>query len=123
MATTNDTDAGIVDFPLNPSELLEQSIFTLLKIDGIPQDQKDKMAEGMMETIQTRVLARILDSLDEAGVEEFSRLVDQEDHGEVQSFLERHDIEVSSLMAEEAMLYKTEVVALVRSGQLYPQQA
>lgn len=94
----------------DPADLIDKDIFELMGIKNAPEETKKEITDNMMATIQNRVMARILDKLDEEQVKEFEKLVDTGKEEEINKYLEEKGINVAQLSAEEALLYKTELL-------------
>lgn len=99
-------------------QIIENDILKLLDLDGVSDEKKDELYQKMLSTIQNRVVARLLDELDEKSREKFKKLLDGEKEEEIKKMLANKGININELMAQEALIYKTEVVGLVEDNNL-----
>jgi hypothetical protein len=97
-----------------PSDFLEKDIFTIMGLESIDQKRKDDLLDVMEGTITTRVVARILDDLGDEKAKHLEDLISSEssDH-EVLDFLEENKIDYIQYYAEEAVIYKSEVLSMI----------
>ena len=98
--------------PVDPEKIIDLSIFEALGLDSIAQERKDSMLESMMETIEGRVLARVMDAIPQDQIPAFEAAIDAGGDG-VSNFLALHAVDLVTLTAEEALIYKSEVIAMV----------
>jgi len=106
-----DTNKNII----NIDSIIDKSIFELLGIQNASQEKKDKVMSEMAKTVQNRVLARILDNLDDAGVKEFEIIIDKDDEEETKKYLLTKNIDLVKLATEETLNYKTEIINIFNS--------
>lgn len=97
---------------VNYEDVLNKDILSLMQADNLPDDEKQKLYEKMLGTIQNRVIARITDKLTDEEVEELKKLLDEGDQDKIQSFMKAHDIDWPKMMLEETLIYKTELASL-----------
>ena len=97
---------------IDPADLWDKDIFTLMGLEAIPEEKKKEILENMTATINNRVLARVLDQLDEAELQEYQKLLDGGDDQQIIGFLKSKNIDLMQYLAEEAMVYKTEILNL-----------
>ncbi len=96
---------------INPEMFVDNSIFELLEIKEMSDEKKNEIMKDMMTTINNRVLARTLDLLDEQNLRKsFELLLDENDEAKIESFLSENNIDLKKIAAEEAILYKMELV-------------
>ena len=96
---------------IDPEQFFDQSIFDLLEIQDFPEDKKNKIMKDMMDTINNRVIARVLDLLNENNLhEKFKSLVEENNLEEIEIFLHDQDIDLKKIAVEESLLYKMEIV-------------
>lgn len=107
------------DFPLKNrlgktidfEEVLNRDILDLLGFDGnTPQEKKAELYEKMINTIQNRLMMRILDRLSDEEVKEFNEL--PEDSQVINDFFQSKNIDAAQMLAQEALIYKSELVSL-----------
>jgi len=71
----------------------------------------------MMESVRDRVLVRIVDELGEIKKDQFFRLLDDKNDENIKSFLESNGIDVNTLVAQEALMYKKEFLDNLKQGE------
>lgn len=90
-------------------EVLRANIFDLMGVsDKLTQEQKDDLLRVFQDTIETRTLARIFDSLPEAETEEFGRLL-EESAELADKYLADKGINKEQIAIVEMVLYKLEL--------------
>lgn len=98
---------------IDPQDLIDKDIFELLNMKDAPEAKKKEITDNMLQTVQNRVLARILDTLEEPEVRQYEELIDAGDEQKMVAFLNSKNIDLNNLTAEEALRYKTEIVNLI----------
>lgn len=98
--------------PIDPADLWDKDIFTLLGLENAPEEKKKEILENMTATINNRALARVMDQLDETELAEYELLLDQNDDEKITSFLKNKGVDLAQYAAEESMIYKTEILNL-----------
>lgn len=100
---------------IDPEEFFDKGIFDLLEIKDLSEEQKNKITRDMMTTINNRVLARVLDLLQEKGVkEQFESLLEINSQEKIEDFLTEHQIDLKGIAVEESLLYKMEIVGSLK---------
>lgn len=117
--TTTPTMPADSSSPQNPSrvdikaqDLLDKDIFELMGIPNMPDEKKQELHTQMMETIEKRTFARVHDMLPQEDIAHFKELLDGSNPDDLKTFFKDHDIDVEKIMAQEAIVYKTEMVDL-----------
>jgi len=103
--------AALLDtFTLEEMEkVLEANIFDLMGVSSeLTQDQKDDLLRVFQDTIQNRVVVRILDQLPDTEAEEFGKLLDG-DPEKAEQFLVDKGINKEQIAIVEIVLYKLEL--------------
>lgn len=95
---------------IQPKDLIEHDIFELLGLKNIPETQKEELMSQIIEGVESRVVLRIDDLLDEADRDKFGQILDQGDDQAITDFLQSKNINVGQLAAEEALLIKSEIL-------------
>lgn len=103
--------ANIID-DKNLQDLLDRDTLELIGGENLPEEKKQELYQKMAGTVQNRVIARIYDHLSEEEGKEFDQVIDQNDNKKIDEFLKGKNIDVISLLAQEAIVYKTEILAL-----------
>ena len=101
---------------LDPNVLFDKDIFTLLGVPDASQDQKDRLMDTVMQSVNNRVFSRVLDMIDDESAPELEKLL--ENDGDVAAFLQGEGINLATVTAQEALLYKTELITLVATSPL-----
>ena len=96
-------------------DIIDEDILVLMGAKNMPPEEKEKLYSQMIETIQLRVLARVDDQLSDQEAEEIVKIVKSEDKAKFFEFLKGKDINIEKLYAEEALIYKIEMIELVNS--------
>ena len=99
--------------------LFGTDIFELLGIQAASSERKQSILETMMDTVQNRVLARILDSLTDVQIEAFQAATAKGDD-EARQFLADQSIDLIQLTAEEAIVYKGQILSMATGRNLAP---
>ena len=102
------------DLAMDPTDLWGKDIFALLGLENAPEEKKKEILDNMTATINNRVLARVMDQLDENELKEYEDLLDQKDDQKIIDFLKSKDIDMMQYAAEEAMIYKMEIINLAQ---------
>jgi hypothetical protein len=96
-------------------DIIDEDILVLMGAKNMPPEKKEELYNKMIETIQLRVLARIDDQLSDQEAEEIAKIVKSEDKAKFFEFLKGKDINIEKLYAEEALIYKIEMIELINS--------
>ena len=107
---------------INPADLWDKNIFELLGLENAPGEKKKEILDNMNATINNRVLARVLDQLDEQEMEEYKKLLDENDDQKIIDYLKSKGIDLVQYAAEEAMIYKTEILNLAQVNTTGPKE-
>lgn len=91
-------------------DLLKKDIIDLMGLSDIPEEEKKKLKDSMMETIQMRLIARVDDLISDQDLPEWKKLLEEGDPEEINPYLEKKGINVNQIMAEETLIYKLEMV-------------
>ncbi len=97
-------------------DLLEKDLLELIGGADLPPEKKQELYTKMAETVQNRTIARIYDQLSEEEGKEIDQLIDADDKGKVDEFLKSKNLDITSLLAQEAIIYKTEMVELFKTN-------
>lgn len=95
----------------NLSDYLGKDIFELLGLKDITEEEKQELSQIMEETVKNRTIARLVDSLNDEEMETWDTL---ETDDEKMEFLSKRDISLAQIILEEAMLYKAEILELLK---------
>jgi hypothetical protein len=100
---------------INPADFIDKDILELLNLQNAPEEKKAEIIKDMLATIQNRVLARLLDNLDEAEINALEVLIDNQQEKDVEDFLLKKDFDVKKVAAEESLNYKVEIINLIKA--------
>ncbi|OQA04302.1 MAG: hypothetical protein BWY68_00415 [bacterium ADurb.Bin400] len=98
---------------VDPQGLIEKNIFELLDLKDAPEETKQKMINDMVQTVENRIIARILDRLQEPEIRQFEQLLDQDDDNAIKNFFESHKIDPLQIATQEVLNYKIEIINLI----------
>jgi len=93
-------------------DILNKDILELMGAKDMSEERKKELYTKMLETIQNRVIVKIINQLSDEDAEAFKKLVDSGNKTEMENFLNSREIDLAQLMLAEAMIYKTEMVSL-----------
>lgn len=96
-------------------DIIDEDILVLMGAKNMPSAEKEDLYKKMIETIQLRVLARIDDQLSDQEAEEIGTIVKSDDKAKFFEYLKNKDIDIEKLYAEEALIYKIEMIELINS--------
>lgn len=96
--------------------LLDKDLLELIGGADLPQERKQELYTKMAETVQNRAIARIFDQLSEEEGKELDKLIDSGDKNKVDEYLKSKNIDLTSVLAQEAVIYKTEMVELFKTN-------
>jgi len=99
---------------LNPDEVIDGDILDLIGASGMSDEQKDRVYKKMMETIETRVMARVDDLLSDLEATEIKLFIETNDRERFESYLLEKNIDIAKIYAEESLFYKVELVELIK---------
>jgi len=85
-------------------------------VDNLPDKEKEELYKKMLETILNRVVLRLDTQISDEEVEKLKEITDKKDKEGFFKFFQDKGIDIKSIFAEEAALYKVEMVALTSQG-------
>jgi len=94
--------------------IIDGDLLDLLGAKNMSDDEKLALYEKMTQTLQDRVLLRVDDALNDEDQKIFSQLVTEGDQAKINEFLLSRNIEVPKLLVEEALIYKVEIMSLMK---------
>jgi uncharacterized membrane protein YheB (UPF0754 family) len=74
--------------------------------EGLEQDVLDQMRKDLMKRVQNRINAAILANLTEDQMEEFNKLLDEDNEENTQKFLEENIADFAEMIATELIVFK-----------------
>lgn len=104
------------DSAATQDNFLTADIFEYLGLTGLTPVQKTQLLATMLETIQTRVVGRLLDIFkDDAERGQLENALEEKDTDTINTLLSSRGLKnIQELIAEEVVLYKLEVMNLFR---------
>ena len=107
-SSTNDAkDFSVGDF-------IEKDILTLMGAESMSDEEKVELYNKMLETIKSRVIIRVLDSLSEEEYANVKKALSDEDEEKFAQLVLDSGMDLSKIYSEEALLYKMEMVNLMQ---------
>lgn len=95
-------------------DILNKDILDLMGAKDMAEDKKQDLYTKMFQTIQNRVIARISDALSDEDVAEWQKISESQDNQQIENFLKTRGIDLAQLMLQEALSYKSEMIALAK---------
>lgn len=93
-------------------DILEKDVLELMGAKDMAEDKKQNLYSKILETVQNRAIARISDQLSEQDFVQWQQVAESKDQQKMQDFLKSHDIDLSKIMLQEALVYKIELTEL-----------
>jgi len=97
-------------------DLLDKDLLELIGAQDLSQEKKTALYEQMAETVQNRTIARVYDTLSEEEGKELDALIDAGDPQKVDEYLKSKNMDITALMVQEALIYKTEMTELFKGA-------
>lgn len=99
-----------------PNDLFSADIFEYLGLSDLDDSQKKELLSIMFETVQGRVVSRVLDAFEtEEQRMQFEQALEDKDAQTVDDLLASRGLPgITQLVAEEVVLYKIEVMNLFK---------
>jgi len=124
--TTNDASAGdtssLSSDDTSTEDILNKDILELMGAKNMPEEKKQELYQKMMETVQNRVIGKVADMLEGENLEKFKELAQAQKKLELEEFLKSQGINLSKVMLQEALFYKTEMAELSKTIQQVAQK-
>ena len=101
---------------LTYKQLVESDIFDLIGAPkSISKEEKSALILKMYQTIENRVIAKIMDKLSDREIKEFDQKM-QIGQKEAFEYLKSKDINFNKLVLEESIILKTELADLAKTN-------
>lgn len=94
--------------------ILQDDILVGMGLESLTESEKSALYRTMVATVQTRVLARVLDGLNETEQIALAALLERGDGPTIEAFVVEHTPNLADLIEQEALLYKSEMVQNAR---------
>lgn len=90
--------------------ILDKDIIELIGLKDITSEKKQELLENMMNTIENRVFARVVETLKKEGkLEEYDKAED------LDKFLEEEGIDIDKMFIEESTFYKFQLAGFAEA--------
>ena len=96
-------------------EIMDKDILDLMGAQNMTPEEKEELYQKMIETIEMRVLARVDDQLSDQDVEQIKKAVEEKNKDAFFQVLTAKGIDVDKIYAEEALVYKFEMIELMNN--------
>ena len=96
-----------------PEDFLDKDILDLMGAKDMSEDEKSEIYSKMMDTIEQRVLARMIEELTDEEYEELKTILAEKSEEKFADFAKKIDLNLTTMFAEEALMYKIEMVNLI----------
>lgn len=95
-------------------EIIDKDILELMGAKNMPEEQKQNIYKSMIETIETRVIAKIDGELSDEDAKELKTIVDGGSKEKFDQYMAEKNINVDQIYAQESIIYKMEMVQLMQ---------
>ncbi|MEI7792569.1 MAG: hypothetical protein WCI57_03755 [Candidatus Berkelbacteria bacterium] len=99
-------------------DFVDKSIIDLLGLEKMAPDEQDRLIKTMMDTIQSRVEGRIINTLSDDEFAKVKESINNKNEEEFFEIIKKSNIDIEALYAEEALLYKIELVNMVQQSNI-----
>lgn len=103
--------------PVDYQQVLDADLLDLLGAKDASAEDREKIYHTAIQTIENRVLARIVDELTDEDLTEWEK-IPETDKSALGSFLTTRGIDLAKLYAMEAITYKSEIASLTHQLKL-----
>lgn len=97
--------------------ILEKDLLELMGEQNMPGEEKVALYEKMAQTVEDRVMLRIYDALTDPERKEFETIIDSGDRAKTNEYLLAKDLSIQQMLVQEAMLYKLDMMSLMKLSQ------
>jgi len=108
--------------PQEIEDIIQKDILDLMGMDNLTEEKRTELYDKMINTVEERVFMRIDATLDEAGQAELKQVLESGGKEEFDALLAKNNISVEKLFAEEALIYKTQLMSLLKTAQQQPKE-
>ena len=91
-------------------DLVTKDLFELMGFTKLSDEKKEALAKVALETIEQRVLARILGKLSEQERKKLEKMFDERKFAEATKYIIDKKFDLEQIFAEEMLIYKNEMV-------------
>ncbi len=96
-------------------DIVQKSIFELTDLNHLDDEVKSELFQKAYETIMNRVMLRVADQLDEAGLDQLKELISKGEPEAVHHFFTQHQIDIDQIASTETLAYKVEMHSLTET--------
>jgi len=96
---------------LTPQNLIEKDLFEIVGLKHLSDQQKTDLLAKFLESVNHRVIVRILDEISQAKRRAFLELLSKGDESEITRFIEDQGISLETLATQEALALKAELIS------------
>jgi hypothetical protein len=100
-----------------PHSADDDNLIKILGLEDLPDERKVQVLEKVNQLVQQRLLIRVVDSLSEADLATFQKLLDGDDQSAVNDFLQTHVPQMTEWLQEELVKVKEELGGLAAKTQ------
>lgn len=97
-------------------DILTKDILELIGADNMADEDKAEIYNKMMETIHNRVMARLFDMFTEEQFEKLKQILKSNNEEGFEKLVQETGIDIPQIYSQEALLYKVEMVNLLKAG-------
>lgn len=94
-------------------DLLDKDIFELINATNFSDREKEELTKKMVETIERRVMMRIDGQLSDEEAAKLRQIIEQKNQQAFSDFLKTRNINLAQFYAQESILYKAELAAMI----------
>lgn len=106
--------ANLLPAGVSADDFVTKDILDLMGASKLNNEEKAKLYDKMMESIEIRVITRIYKMLSAEDQGAWDKLASENHQLEMAEFLKERDIDLAKIFAEEAMFYKAEMINLAK---------
>jgi hypothetical protein len=96
---------------ISVEDIVKEDIFNLLGATGLTDEEKKKIYEKMLETLNYRVVEKVSGMLTDEELDKWCAFAKEGKEKEANDFLIQKNINIQEIMENESLIYKTELVA------------
>jgi len=109
-SNTTSNQSNLLPPDVKPEDFINKDILDLIGAQNLREDEKGKLYNKMIDSIQARVLTRIYQQLSGEDKQEWDNLLKADNQPDIANFLQQKNIELEKIFTEEALSYKQELV-------------
>lgn len=94
-------------------DILEKDLFELLRIPNASDEEKQRIIQSMVTTVDARVVGRVVELLSDEEADQFKTIAEAGDPQKLVDFLVEKEIDLPQVVSEEVTRHRIEVVQLL----------